>query len=765
MRPCNLNGNPAYAGVRLGETGLAGDVRHRLRAHRALPAAFIALLLSACSLSPEQLSLPGSITGSSIDNGLTGANGPQSDVADGDARGPHIREGSGDFTGDVTANGAPSERPRSKVNENGGVTLNLAGASVAEVAKAIFGDILKVNYTVSDRAKASITLSTAHPVAKEDLLTILASVLRAEGIAIDEEAGVYHIVPADGAAGPAPRWANRRGRSKVGTSVTAVPLRYVSAEEMERVLKAVAPQTSILRVDSARNLLLVSGSPNELDSINDTVDTFDVDWMQGMSFALLPVESADPETMARELDTVFANDTDTDSPGKGIIRFIPNNRLKSVLVISSRPEYLRRAANWLRRIDLAGQATEKRVHVYHVQNRPAVELAALLRRVYSSQVSNRAVTIATQPGETATVLSSDGADGDGGLPSALVIAQGGIPRSDQGEEDALPQVVEASTGEQDAEAGGEQTTGISIVADDPNNALIITATPQEYKRMGRILSRIDIAASQVLLEATIAEVTLTDELKFGLKWFFEKGNSSATFTTNNLGDIVSGFPGFSYFLNTPNVQLALDALNSVTTVNLVSSPSLMVLDNKKAILQIGDEVPIATQQATSVLTPGAPVVNSISFRSTGVILGITPRVGDNGRVQLDIEQEVSDVKVTDTSNLDSPTISQRRVKTSVAVGDGESIVLAGLMRDRNEIQHNKVPLVGDIPVVGNLFKSKNDNISRTELFIAITPHVVKDPQQIRSIADEFRDRMNFSTRPQRDGPPDRRENVDRLIVR
>jgi general secretion pathway protein D len=702
------------------------------------------------------------------DNGLSGTNGPQSDVADGDARAPHIREGSGQFTGDTTTGDTPRNRSRGKVEQNGGVTLNLAGASVPEVAKTIFGDILKANYTVSDKAKASITLSTAHPVHKEDLLTILASVLRTEGIVIEEENGVYHIVPADGAAGAAPRWASKRGRSKVGTSVTAVPLRYVSAEEMERVLKAVAPQTSILHVDSARNLLLVSGSPNELESIKATVETFDVDWMRGMSFALLPVESADPETMARELDTVFANDTD--SPGKGIIRFVPNNRLKSVLVISSRPEYLRRAANWLQRIDLAGQATEKRVHVYHVQNRPAVELAALLRRVYSSQQSNRAVTVATQPEETTTVLSSSagGADGEGaqGLPDSLVIAQGGIPRG-QGGDGGLPPVVEASTGEQATEAGAgdEQTTGISIVADDPNNALIITATPQEYKRMSRILSRIDIAASQVLLEATIAEVTLTDDLKFGLKWFFEKGNSSATFTTNNLGDIVSGFPGFSYFLNTPNVQLALDALNSVTTVNLVSSPSLMVLDNKKAILQIGDEVPIATQQATSVLTPGAPVVNSISFRSTGVILGITPRVGDNGRVQLDIEQEVSDVKVTDTSNLDSPTISQRRVKTSVAVGDGESIVLAGLMRDRNEIQHNKVPLMGDIPVVGNLFKSKDDNITRTELFIAITPHVVKDPQQIRSIADEFRDRMNFSTRPQRGGPPDPLENVDRLIVR
>jgi general secretion pathway protein D len=191
----------------------------------------------------------------------------------------------------------------------------------------------------------------------------------------------------------------------------------------------------------------------------------------------------------------------------------------------------------------------------------------------------------------------------------------------------------------------------------------------------------------------------------------------------------------------------------------------MVLDNKKAVLQIGDEVPIATQQATSVLVPGAPIVNSISFRSTGVILGITPRIGDNGRIQLDIEQEVSDVKRTVTSNLDSPTISQRRIKTSVAVGDGESIVLAGLMRDRSEVLHDKVPLVGDIPVLGNLFKSKDDEITRTELLIAITPHIVSDPRQIRSIADEFRDRMNFTSRPQRGGPPDRRENVDRLIIR
>lgn len=761
-------------GDEAGGTRVALHVQFRLCLRRVLQAAFFVHLLSACALSPEQLSLPGPLAGAlSSDNGAPPNQRPGvplADAPDSQTASPRVYEGSGVFTATAAAEQTQSPRARSKVDENG-VTLNLVGASVQEVAKTVLGDILQVNYTVSDKVKASITLSTAQPVAKDDLLRIFESILRSEGIGLSVENGVYRVLPTDAVAGNGPRWAASGKPPKGGSGTTVVPLRYVSAVEMERILKAVAPQTSILRVDSARNVLLVSGSSNELASVQATVEAFDLDWMRGMSFAILPVESADPEVIAKELDTVFANDSE--SPTKGIVRFVPNMRLKSVLVISSRPEYLRKAEGWLRRIDLAGQATEKQVHVYHVKNRPAAELSVLLQKVYASQASDRAtVDLATLPQQAASVISTDEtvSDGIGGIQGFPSLGTSQVSRRvTQVQQGRDAEAAEpAASAEKTAANGaptGDRASGISIVADDPNNSLIITATHKEYKRMRQILSRIDIAANQVLLEATIAEVTLTDNLKFGLKWFFQKGDHSATFTANQLGDVVSGFPGFSYFLNAPNVQVALDALSSVTTVNVVSSPSLMVLDNKKALLQIGDEVPIATQQAQSVLTPGAPVVNSISFRSTGVILGITPRVGDNGRIQLDIEQEVSEVKRTNTSDLDSPTISQRRVKTVVAVGDGESILLAGLMRDHNEVAHDKVPLVGDIPVVGNLFKSKSDTISRTELFIAITPHVVRDARQIRGVADEFRDRMNMTTRPQRTGPPDRRENVDRLIVR
>jgi len=753
---------------------LAHRIPFRLCLCRVLQAGFVALSLASCSLPSEQLSLPGSIAGASPGGATSsGQRGgvPLSDAPDIQTTRPRVYEGSGIFTASTNGENGPSERARSRVDENG-VTLNLVGASVQEVAKTVLGDILQVNYTVSDKVKASITLSTAQPVSKDDLLRIFESILRSEGFAISVEAGVYHILPANAVGGAPPRWASRGGLPKAGSATTAVPLRYVSATEMERVIKAVAPQAQVLRVDSARNLLLVSGSASDLSSINATVEAFDLDWMRGMSFALLPVESADPEAIAKELDTIFANDSE--SPTKGIVRFVPNTRLKSVLVISSRPEYLRKAEGWLRRIDLAGQATEKQVHIYNVRNRPAAELAALLQKVYASQQNSRADTDAgTQPQQPVSVISDEGNPADGlglaqGFPPNFGAAGRTARRGNQAQEEtpAATAAAEPGNGDTGATLTGDRASGISIVPDVPNNSLIITATRKEFQRMRQILTRIDTPANQVLLEATIAEVTLTDNMKLGLKWFFQKGNSSATFTTNSVGDIVSGFPGFSYFLNTPNIQVALDALNKVTTVNVVSSPSLMVLDNKKAVLQIGDEVPIATQQVTGVLVPGAPVVNSIAFRSTGVILSITPRLGENGRVQLDIEQEVSDAKRSDaTSDINSPTISQRRVKTVVAVGDGESIMLAGLMRDSSQVDHDKVPLVGDIPVVGNLFKNKTDEIRRTELLIAITPHVVRDARQARGIADEFRDRMNFTTRPQRAGPPGRRENVDRLIVR
>ena len=296
-----------------------------------------------------------------------------------------------------------------------------------------------------------------------------------------------------------------------------------------------------------------------------------------------------------------------------------------------------------------------------------------------------------------------------------------------------------------AAAASYRAGAAKVVVDEPMHTLVIQTVPSEYQRILRILRRLDVAGTQVIIEASIAEVTLTDELKFGVKWFFEKGNHSFTFTDAASGAVASAFPGFSYFLAAKNINVALDALSSITKVNVISTPTITVMDNRTAMLQVGDQVPIQTQSSQSTVVTGGPILSAIQMIDTGVILSVTPHVNDNGRVQLEIEQEVSTATPTTSSGIDSPTIQQRRVRTAVAVPDGEAVALGGLIQERNTVNKNAMPVLGDIPVLGNAFGTKDDQINRTELLIIIRPRVVRDSEDARRATDEYRSRIKSET--------------------
>lgn len=744
----------------------------------------VALVLSGC-LPAEQLLMPAPITtGSTSEVGT--ATRPRPGVrlgegADREARQPSVMAGTDELFG------SPKPRPTVATGPvRDGVTLSLSGASIQAAARAVLGDTLRQNYTVSEKVQGTVTLQTPQPVARERLLEMFEAALQTQGAAIVVTDGTYQVLPIDEAlAGGAPiQPKGSTGRSLAGVTTQIVQLKYVTAFDIERLVKPLAPRNTVVRADPQRNVLVLTGNRADLATLADAVSVFDVDWMRGMSFAMYPLESADPDAIAQELDTIFANDRD--APGKGIVRFIPNKRLKAILVVTSTQELLRRAQVWVRKLDMVGQTTDKQVHVYHVQNRPSVELAQLLQKIYGGQEQSRSAGssgISAAVGSTQLVPSSPGgvpvldtiAPGVPGAPRTPVLGSGSVggseailvPPNDAGRATGFATAsTNPTASSRPSDASGrpldDRLSGISVVADEQNNSVVVTATASEWRRVKQILDRIDVAPAQVLLEATIAEVTLNDQLKLGLRWFFERKQSQLLLTDSAIGAIAPVFPGFSYFLNSPNVQVVINALQTITDVNVVSTPTLMVIDNKKAVLQVGDEVPVATQSAVGVLAPGSPIVNAITFRNTGIILGITPRISDKGRVLLDIEQEVSDVVRTTSSTIDSPTIQQRRVKTTVAVSDGESVLLAGMMQDRATRNRDQLPLLGTLPVVGNLFKNKTDTIQRTELLIAITPRIVNDRHQMRNIVDEFRGKLNFQTRPHRDGPPDRREQVDRL---
>jgi general secretion pathway protein D len=685
-------------------------------------------------------------------------------------------EGTGRFVGD------PQPRQAAADATEDGVTLNLVNVPAPQAAKTILGDVLAVRYTVDPGIEGKVTIQTPHPVSKSTAVDLFQSALRANNAAIVDANGMYKIVPLDQApvgatiqlAGipPSAPLGDAAAGNNVGSGVKIVQLKYVAAAEMRRILEPIAPRGSLVRADTTRNLLTLSGNANDIAGLLEAIAIFDVDVMRGMSFALVPVRTSQPDTIADELRTVFASDKE--GPMAGMVQFLPNKRLGAILIISPQPHYLKRAESWVRRLDAQAEGSEKQFFTYAVQNRRAAELVQVLQSMFATETGNAKNTAATRnvapPYREARVQSAplqqasssngltpvSGFGGGGGLGSGGLgnggggLGSGGFGARFGGGTGTATQPQQTSGQHEAATAqlGHDETTGearVKLAADPAKNSILIEATPADYRRIMRVIGSLDAIANQVMIEATIAEVTLTDDLKFGVRWYLNsQGGHKYTFTDDPGGAVSSVFPGFSYALTAANAAGTLNALNQITNVNIVSSPSLTVMDNRTAQLQIGDEVPIITQSAVSVLTTGAPLVNSVAYKDTGVILSITPRINQSGRVLLDIEQEVSSVASTTSSGIDSPTISQRRIRTSVVVSDGEALALGGMIQKSRTVTRTQVPIVGDLPGIGNLFGGKDNQVGKTELLVIITPHVIRNLTEARQVTDEFRRELQMN---------------------
>jgi general secretion pathway protein D len=635
------------------------------------------------------------------------------------------------------------------------ITLNLVNASVPAAAKSVLGDTLQLAYSVDARVVGSITIETPQPVSETQLLAMFEAALRDAGGGITVQGKNYRIVPlAESMRSASALRTSIPDAALAGNRPTLIQLRYVSASEIQDILTSMLPPGMLLKADTRRNAIIISGSAQDIRSIKETISVFDVDWMKGMSFALVPVRSSSPAAIVQDLEQVFETRSGV---LKGVVKFVPNNRLKSVLVISSRAKYLKEATRWIKKLDVLSESSEESLHVYHVQNRTAADLAGILTKVLESGGGQQAQA-SVAPRYNSAVASENGS------VDAQRIAGG--PETPVGGLDAVPANADNQLPDEnyvDQAQSSELPKKVRVVADDSNNSLLIFATATEFERIKQVLEEIDSVPNQVLLEAVIAEVTLDDDLKFGVRWFLGDEKNNGTFSDLATGAVASAFPGFSYFLKSNDIGFALNAISSVTDVKVLSSPSLVVLDNKSATLQVGDQVPIVTQSAKGTAAGDAPIVNNVELKDTGVILRVTPRVNDSGLVTLDIEQEVSSVIKTTTSGIDSPTIRQRKLKTSVVVNDSEALALGGLIQERETTGKSKVPVLGDIPIVGTAFRNKSNAVSRTELIIFIRPRVIRDVNEARGITAEFRKELRVQAPRVRRGEPTPGEELLRIV--
>jgi len=650
--------------------------------------------------------------------------------------------GSGQLT-----NGPVGDGPELAISDQGQVALNFVDADIREVVDVVLGDTLGVNYVVDPQVQGTVTLRTSQPLPKSAILPTLENVLKLNNVSLVESGGLYSVVPSETAANLSSAVVSSSG---AGYGIHVIPLTYVSAASLRDVLSPFVTAGQTLSIDDARNVLIFTGSAQEARDLEGLARTFDVDWMQGMSFAMIPVDTADASTIVTDLESVFGQDQA--GPLKGVVRFLPIERLNAVLAISPQPAYLARAEQWVKRLDRGDEAAGRRIFVYYVKNGRAAELAEILGSIFEGGGSGDSggrvapgleqVNLVGQRNAAAleSQLEAD-VNIEGAAEGNLTETRRERVRRDLARDEiAAADLVTTGVG---VNVGGiSEDSNIKVIADERNNALVFLATASEFRMIESTLERLDIVPLQVMIEATIAEVGLTDDLEFGLQWFFGNSDLSGSFTTSPLTALSPPAAGFNFLLDSGNAKVALNALAEITEVNVISSPLLMVLDNQSARLQVGDQVPIATQSSISTTDADAPINNTIEYRDTGVILDVTPRVNASGLVVLDIVQEVSDVTETMTSGIDSPTIQQRIIESTVAVQSGATIALGGLIRDRQEESESGLPILGDIPILGNLFKTTSDNVRRTELMVLLTPRVVRNQSEAKEVTEELRRRMS-----------------------
>jgi general secretion pathway protein D len=658
---------------------------------RALCVAFSVMALSSCeeqtSNSAGMFGQDGPIRSGHASRGQTGHA-----VVTGTRLGT-VQRGTDTFIdGEVTGN---LDAGRAIVVPSGGekVQLSLVNATIEAAAKAVLSDTLKMNYVVGQGVQGSVTIQTTGPIPKDSLFELFEASLSANGAQLRKEGNVIHIVA--GTTGNTMFKVVGTGGA-TSSSIMVAPLKYISATEMTKLLEPLTSQGLKVVAEQKRNMLLLSGSSEILSSALDALNLFDVDVLKGKSVALVQLRSADPGAIVAQLKKIF--EAEEGGMLDGVIEFIPNPQLGSILIVTSRASYLDKAQKWIRELDQTATGSSVYMATYELQNRSASEVAPLLNDLLSGAASKS--------------------------PTAALESESGDTPI-----------------EGDTRAALSDSTA-RVTADDSRNALIVRASREDQDQIQGLLQTLDSESRQVLLEATIAEVTLNDEVNVGTRWFFESGKWDFGFTDLSSSKIAGSNPGFTAVFGAGGADVALSALAGVTNVKIISSPTLMVLDNKEGVLQIGDQVPIATQSSTSSDTTNAPVLTKVEYRDTGIILRVKPRIGAGGRVLLDISQEVSNVAENKTSGIDSPTIRQRKVQTSVALGDGQTLALGGLVQENNSFGRTEVPGLGRVPVLGNLFRNKNSKKGRTELLILIRPRVVQNDDEAAAATSYWRAKLS-----------------------
>ena len=631
-------------------------------------------------------------------------------------------------------NQAVASAPPPSLASRGEASFNFEGESLHAVVKAILGDMLGQSYSIAPGVQGTVTVATQKPVGAAGALGLLDQVLAQNGVRMVYSDGRYNIVPVDQAlqSGVVPRTGSPALAR--GFESRVVPLRHVSALEMEKILKPYARQGSIVSIDGARNLITIAGTRAELENYLRTIQVFDVDWMASMSVGVFPLQSGRASDVVQDLERVFGEQANT--PVAGMFRFMPLESTNAVMVITAQPAHLDEIRQWIDRIE--GGSGDGRLFAYELKYIRARDLADRLGEVFGGSAAGGRGEPALMPGLQAGELRDRGDDASRAGDDA-----GGL-----GEGASLPQAG-SGNGRVTLKIDGSEV-GVSAVED--TNSLLVRASPAQWKSIRQVIERLDVMPMQVHIEAQVLSVALKGELQYGVSWFFDQavadkglplptGRNSWGTHAGSVSALPSGAGNLlSWTFLGSSAAAIVQALDNVTDVRTLSSPSVMAQNNREAVLNVGQKIPVASVSFNPQTGGDTGTYSQVQYLDTGIILKVRPRISRDGMVFLDIVQEVS--KPTGIADkFGNVRIDTSKVTTSAVATSGETVVLAGLISEGSGSNSSGVPGLSRIPVLGGLFGTQGKSKNRDELVVLITPTVVRSPQEARALTDEYGSRF------------------------
>ena len=597
------------------------------------------------------------------------------------------------------------------------IALHLENADLLQVIGIIAAE-LKINYVVDPDVEGTVNINTLGEVRRADLFPLLQMVLRINGATAVQTGNFYRIVPLT----EMQRLPIEPGLDRLAADLppddrmvmNIIPLRYFSAADMTKILTPYLSEGGHLLSLEQGNILIVTDTSQGMRRLLELAALLDTDTFMGQRVRLYPIEHSAATRVAAELKDVFSAYAFSEE-GSGI-RFVPLERINSILVVAANPGVFSEVEKWLQRLDQPRQEAGVRTFIYKVENGKAADLASVLGPLLGLSGYGSPTTAAAGAGQSA--MTAGAAAGQFATPAALMPATG---------------------------IAGERSH-IRIVPDPINNQLVIQATLQEYEQMRETLQELDIVPRQVMIEAKVYEVDLTGALSVGVRAFLQQRSGEERKPLGSFGREAP--PALNVSVGTlvgmtRELLLFLNAAEAHSQARVISAPSIMASDNLAATINVGTEVPMLTSQA---LVGGAQsqgtnlFTNTIQNRDTGVLLTIIPRINSSGLVNLQIQQEVS-APLPPLGSIQSPSIQKRAISTQVVVHDGETLALGGIIQETRTVSKNRVPLLGDIPIIGLLFGNTSLSTQRTELIVLLTPTVIRDRTEARRATTEFRDKL------------------------